>query len=46
MRVLMLTSRIPYPPLRGDRIRTWNALLSFSSRHDVDLLTAPALPHR
>ncbi len=39
MRILMLTSRIPYPPYRGDRIRTWNALLSFSKQHDVDLFT-------
>ncbi len=39
MRVLMLTSRLPYPPLRGDRLRTWNTLRSVSERHEVDLIT-------
>ncbi len=39
MRILMLTSRLPYPPLRGDRLRTWNTLRSFSEHHDVDLIT-------
>lgn len=35
----MLTSRLPYPPLRGDRLRTWNTLRSFSEHHEVDLIT-------
>lgn len=36
-RILYLTHRVPYPPDRGDRIRTYHSLTSFSSRFDVDL---------
>ncbi len=39
MRVLFLTSRLPYPPHRGDRVRTFNFLREFASRHDVHLLS-------
>lgn len=39
MRILFLTSRLPYPPYRGDRVRTWNFLKSLSARHDVRLLS-------
>ncbi len=34
-RILMLTHRIPYPPDRGDRIRSLNMLSEFSKRWDV-----------
>lgn len=36
-RVLYITHRVPWPPDRGDRIRTWNVLKYLSSRADVDL---------
>ena len=36
-RVLYVTHRVPYPPDRGDRIRTWNMLKFLGSRADVDL---------
>ena len=39
MRILALTSRVPFPPLRGDKVRTFNFLKALSERHDVDLLT-------
>lgn len=38
-RILYLTHRVPYPPDKGDRIRTYNTLLSLSQHHQVDLLT-------
>ena len=37
-RVLYLTHRTPWPPDRGDRIRTWNILKFLSTRADVDLV--------
>ncbi len=39
MRILFLTSRLPYPPHRGDRVRTFNFLRAFASRHDVHLIS-------
>lgn len=36
-RVLYVTHRVPFPPDRGDRIRTWNILKYLASRADVDL---------
>ncbi|MEZ6132853.1 MAG: TIGR03087 family PEP-CTERM/XrtA system glycosyltransferase [Planctomycetaceae bacterium] len=37
-RVLYITHRVPWPPDRGDRIRTWNILKFLSQRADVDLI--------
>ena len=38
-RILYVTHRVPFPPDRGDRIRTWN-ILKFLARHaEVDLLS-------
>jgi glycosyltransferase involved in cell wall biosynthesis len=39
VKILFLTSRLPYPPYRGDRVRTWNFVRSLSARHDVRLLS-------
>lgn len=39
MKILFLTTRVPYPPNQGDKIRTFNILNVMASRHDVDLLT-------
>lgn len=36
-RVLYVTHRVPFPPDRGDRIRTWNVLKFLAARADVDL---------
>ena len=35
--VLYITPRVPWPPDRGDRIRTWNVLRYLSTRANVDL---------
>jgi sugar transferase (PEP-CTERM/EpsH1 system associated) len=37
-RILYLTHRVPYPPDKGDRIRTYNVLRSLAQHHEVDLL--------
>lgn len=39
MRVLFLTSRLPYPPDRGDRLRTNQFLQQFSREHAVTLVS-------
>ncbi|MCB9851006.1 MAG: TIGR03087 family PEP-CTERM/XrtA system glycosyltransferase [Phycisphaerales bacterium] len=35
MNILYLTHRIPYPPNKGDKIRTYNTLRYLAERHDV-----------
>lgn len=37
-RVLYITHRVPWPPDRGDRIRTWNILRYLAARAEVDLI--------
>lgn len=37
-RLLYVTHRVPWPPDRGDRIRTWNVLKFLAARADIDLL--------
>ncbi|MEZ6122037.1 MAG: TIGR03087 family PEP-CTERM/XrtA system glycosyltransferase [Planctomycetaceae bacterium] len=37
-RILYITHRVPWPPDRGDRIRTWNILNFLAERADVDLI--------
>lgn len=37
-RVLYITHRVPWPPDRGDRIRTWNILKFLAKNADVDLI--------
>ena len=39
MRILFLTSRLPYPPDRGDRLRTYHLLRQFSTAHEVTLVS-------
>jgi sugar transferase (PEP-CTERM/EpsH1 system associated) len=39
MRILFLTSRIPYPPHRGDKLKIWNLMKQLSQRHEIILLT-------
>jgi sugar transferase (PEP-CTERM/EpsH1 system associated) len=37
MRVLFLAHRLPYPPDKGDKIRSFRELEEFASRHELDL---------
>jgi polysaccharide biosynthesis protein PslH len=37
MRILLLTHRLPYPPNKGDKIRTFNVLDYLARRHEVVL---------
>jgi len=39
MRLLFLTSRLPYPPDRGDRLRVYNFIRSLSCDHDISLIS-------
>lgn len=39
MKILFITSRLPYPPDRGDRLRAYNFLKAFSREHSVALLS-------
>jgi sugar transferase (PEP-CTERM/EpsH1 system associated) len=39
MRILFLTSRVPYPPDRGDRLRVFNFIKHLSREHDLSLVS-------
>lgn len=39
MRVLFLTSRFPYPPLRGDQVRAYHQIRILARRHEITLVT-------
>ncbi|NNE44783.1 MAG: glycosyltransferase [Gemmatimonadetes bacterium] len=39
MKILFLTSRLPWPPDRGDRVRTYHFLRVMAEAHDVTLLS-------
>ncbi len=39
MKVLFLTSRIPYPPYRGDKLKIYNLIRQLAPHHEVHLLT-------
>jgi hypothetical protein len=38
-KILYLCHRIPYPPNKGDKIRSFNEIKYLSSNYTVDLLT-------
>lgn len=38
-RVLMVTSRLPWPPTEGHQLRSWHVLRALSRRHRVTLLS-------
>ena len=38
MKILYLAHRIPYPPNKGDKIRSFHEIRHFSRRHDIHLL--------
>lgn len=39
MQILCLTSRLPYPPNRGDRLRAFNFIKHLSRHHELDLVS-------
>jgi polysaccharide biosynthesis protein PslH len=39
MRILFVTSRLPYPPDRGDRLRVYNFLKQISTQHQITLIS-------
>jgi sugar transferase (PEP-CTERM/EpsH1 system associated) len=39
MNLLILTSRLPYPPYRGDKLKVYNLIKQLSARHRITLLT-------
>jgi polysaccharide biosynthesis protein PslH len=39
MNILFLTSRLPYPPHQGDRLKIYNFIRILSRRHKITLLT-------
>lgn len=39
MRLLFLTSRLPYPPNRGDRLRAYHFIEHLSREHDITLVS-------
>jgi len=39
LRILFLTSRLPYPPNRGDRLRAFHFIRRLSREHDLHLLS-------
>jgi sugar transferase (PEP-CTERM/EpsH1 system associated) len=39
MEILFVTSRLPYPPYRGDRLRTYSLLKNLSSDHAITLVS-------
>src|SRR6185369_914745 len=38
MKILYLAHRIPYPPNKGDKIRSFNQIRFFCEKHEVHLL--------
>ncbi|HVN94918.1 MAG TPA: glycosyltransferase [Syntrophorhabdaceae bacterium] len=38
MKILFITSRFPYPPLKGDKIRAYYPIRDLSARHEIDLV--------
>jgi glycosyltransferase involved in cell wall biosynthesis len=39
MRILFITSRVPYPPFRGDKLKIFNLIRNVSRHHEVRLVT-------
>lgn len=44
MRVLLVTPRFPYPPHRGDTVRSWGVLRALAARHEVWLASVDTVP--
>lgn len=45
MHILFLTSRLPYPPHRGDKLKIFNLMTRLSRRHRLTLLSFIQDPH-
>ncbi|MFH1414970.1 MAG: hypothetical protein ABIH89_02655 [Elusimicrobiota bacterium] len=39
MNILFIAPRLPYPPIKGDRLRTYHFIRVLSRKHKVDLCT-------
>ncbi|MBU1752352.1 TIGR03087 family PEP-CTERM/XrtA system glycosyltransferase [bacterium] len=39
MKILFISQRVPYPPIRGDKIRSFNILRGLSKLHDVSVIS-------
>jgi sugar transferase (PEP-CTERM/EpsH1 system associated) len=39
VRILLLVHRVPYPPDKGDKIRSWRLVEALADAHEVDLVT-------
>jgi len=39
VKILFLTSRLPYPPYRGDKSRTYNFIKALSQNHEIHLIS-------
>jgi sugar transferase (PEP-CTERM/EpsH1 system associated) len=39
LRILFLSHRVPYPPNKGDKIRSFHEIKYFSRHHEIDLLS-------
>jgi polysaccharide biosynthesis protein PslH len=39
MKILFLTSRLPYPPYQGDKLRNWHFIQYLSKEHQVHLVS-------
>lgn len=39
MKILFLTSRLPFPPIGGDKLRTYNFLKYLNKYHEITLMT-------
>ncbi len=44
MKILFVSSRFPYPPIRGDQVRAYHFLRLLRPRHEVTLVTPIARP--
>jgi len=44
LRILFLTSRFPFPPIGGDKLRVYHFLKHLSQRHEIDLFSLMARP--
>jgi sugar transferase (PEP-CTERM/EpsH1 system associated) len=39
MKILFITARLPYPPLRGDQVRAYNQLIRLGQNHQITLVS-------
>jgi sugar transferase (PEP-CTERM/EpsH1 system associated) len=44
MKILYLAHRIPYPPNKGDKIRSFNEIRALSRQHEIDLICLADTP--